>query len=391
MALTLKKIYEHTQKCYGIKLLAGKRGLSQVIKWIHTLESEQAAGFLHGGELVFTTGIGIEDPGWLLRFAEILKKQKACGLVVNLGPYVKVLPKELEQYCNQAAFPLFTIPWETRLVDMTRDFCNQIIEEEKTEESVGELLKSLILWPEKYKEIIPVLEKKGICSRGNCQVLCLSIKAEMEILPEGYLEFVYGRIAALLCEKSFSTAEFEMEGVLVIVLFGCQKAEGAKVIGELLALQKERMGKVGIRIGAGAAEEGIERLGENYIRAKRLLDACERKGSTSLLYDELTVEKLLFNVREEYVLQEYYDNYVGRLLAYDKEHGTEYTKTLSAYLQFDGSILQTAEQLFIHRNTVNYQLNRIKEILNCDFSTLDGKLKLKLAFLIREFHAFRRA
>ena len=140
MALTLKKIYEHTQKCYGIKLLAGKRGLSQVIKWIHTLESEQAAGFLHGGELVFTTGIGIEDPGWLLRFAEILKKQKACGLVVNLGPYVKVLPKELEQYCDQAAFPLFTVPWETRLVDMTRDFCNQIIEEEKTEESVGELL-----------------------------------------------------------------------------------------------------------------------------------------------------------------------------------------------------------------------------------------------------------
>ena len=43
---------------------------------------------------------------------------------------------------------------------------------------------------------------------------------------------------------------------------------------------------------------------------------------------------------------------------------------------------KTAEEMFLHRNTLNYRLKKIREILDCDLEKLDTCLELKLAFLI---------
>lgn len=47
--------------------------------------------------------------------------------------------------------------------------------------------------------------------------------------------------------------------------------------------------------------------------------------------------------------------------------------------------------MYIHRNTMNYRMNKIKEILGEDFENLDNCLMLKLAFIIRKLlqHRFR--
>ena len=58
MAAVLQKVCENAKQLYGMKLEAGKEGLSNIVKWVHTMESEEAAKFLHGGELVLTTGVG---------------------------------------------------------------------------------------------------------------------------------------------------------------------------------------------------------------------------------------------------------------------------------------------------------------------------------------------
>ena len=54
------------------------------------------------------------------------------------------------------------------------------------------------------------------------------------------------------------------------------------------------------------------------------------------------------------------------------------------YLKNDCSIRKTAEELYVHRNTINYQINRIKKIMGRDFATLDEKMKLLTAFAIGE-------
>lgn len=54
-------------------------------------------------------------------------------------------------------------------------------------------------------------------------------------------------------------------------------------------------------------------------------------------------------------------------------------KTLDSYLKNQGEITQTSNELFIHRNTVNYRINRCEEILGVKVNSPEASLNIRLA------------
>jgi purine catabolism regulator len=50
----------------------------------------------------------------------------------------------------------------------------------------------------------------------------------------------------------------------------------------------------------------------------------------------------------------------------------------------DAQIGETAKQLFIHRNTAAYRLEKISETLRIDFKKSNDLLQLRLAFLFMQ-------
>lgn len=54
-------------------------------------------------------------------------------------------------------FPLLEVPWKTRLVDITRDFSNQIFQNEKEEENLADTLKNIVFDPKNAREYLPAL------------------------------------------------------------------------------------------------------------------------------------------------------------------------------------------------------------------------------------------
>jgi purine catabolism regulator len=56
------------------------------------------------------------------------------------------------------------------------------------------------------------------------------------------------------------------------------------------------------------------------------------------------------------------DRVLGRLLAYDTAHSSDMVRTLDTYLRHERSLVQTAKELGIHRQTVVYRMQRIEEI-----------------------------
>ena len=60
-----------------------------------------------------------------------------------------------------------------------------------------------------------------------------------------------------------------------------------------------------------------------------------------------------------------------KLLAYDKDHNTEYCRTLRTYIETGCSVTETAEKLYVHRNTMTKRLARIEEISGLDIR--DGR------------------
>ncbi len=71
-----------------------------------------------------------------------------------------------------------------------------------------------------------------------------------------------------------------------------------------------------------------------------------------------------------------------RLLEHDRQNGADLMNTLFEYLENSENTQKTAAALYIHKNTLAYRINRIREIMGCDFSGSWDKFLLLLSFRI---------
>jgi purine catabolism regulator len=82
-------------------------------------------------------------------------------------------------------------------------------------------------------------------------------------------------------------------------------------------------------------------------------------------------------------LKQFYDNTLKGLAdSSDREH-MDLIQTLAVYLENNCLITETAKQLYIHRNTVSYRLNKCEEILGRSLKDPNEVLKLRIALMVR--------
>lgn len=381
MAVTLKTLCEKASYLYGMRVMAGNEGLQNIVQWVHSVEDAEVSGFLHGGELIFSTGIASNGEKWLLPFVKNLIAKKVSGLVINIGPYISHIPQEVIDYCNAMKFPLMDIPWKTRIVDITRDFCNVIISSEKEEEDIGLTLRNLAFFPGNIDKYIPALQSHNFDINGNFSII--AIKTELkDNNAKDKVEILYKRF---ICAYKKHWGEFKVDSVSYIVLSNFQEAEVDSLVSNLQALQYNYLSVNTINIAVGLICCSLDLLSKNYYLTSRLLTFGVNKKMSPLYYDKLGIKKLILAVDNVQILKSIYSEILLPLENYDNENGTDYMGFLKKYFDEDGSVKKVAEDTFVHRNTINYQLSKIKNILGNDMKTLDDRFKIMLAFQIKEF------
>lgn len=143
MSVTCKDLLtlKHFQK---IKLVAGEEGLDRIITYPYTGQTASVSDWVHGGELLFITGVS-HNGGLLPKLLQECIIKKLAGLVVLTGSkYIKELPQELLDIANQAKFPLFTMPWDLKLIDVTREITRIIDYDQIESQKIHHLLNYLI-------------------------------------------------------------------------------------------------------------------------------------------------------------------------------------------------------------------------------------------------------
>lgn len=78
----------------------------------------------------------------------------------------------------------------------------------------------------------------------------------------------------------------------------------------------------------------------------------------------------------------YYRSLLEPLQSYDSEHHGDLVKTLDSYLRHAGNSVQTANALYIHRNSLRYRLTRIRALTGLDLDEPDTRLALQVALLL---------
>ena len=76
------------------------------------------------------------------------------------------------------------------------------------------------------------------------------------------------------------------------------------------------------------------------------------------------IYKYLFNSGNHSEILEYCNNKLRRLEEYDHANGTFLINTLESYYMCGFNVGKTAEALYIHRNSLQYRLKKIEEIMD---------------------------
>lgn len=114
--------------------------------------------------------------------------------------------------------------------------------------------------------------------------------------------------------------------------------------------------------------------------ARLAVNVGEAEGRPLLAFEDTGAYRLLLPAMSEEPgeLERFYAETIEPLAAYDEQYETELVATVEAYLANDGNVAATAKQLFTHRHTVRYRLERVRELCGHDVSATEGREKLGL-------------
>lgn len=385
MSLTVGKIYKASSK-YKIRFLAGEDGLGNNVKWVHMIETVEGAGFLHGQELIVTAGILEGDEDKLLTFIKTLIEKEACALIINTGMFINTIPGSVIAYCNENNFPLFTIPWEIPLVDVTKDYCQRIINDEVREDSIITIFKNLIFQIGNADEQLRQMERFGYMSSSHAQCLCIGLDMTKDtnafVTASERISNIVRRLAA--DERGqFLTFEYHERRIVVLVDYTAEEIES--YVNRLTKkLSAENLLKHSF-IGIGENSKGLESQVENFKRAYCACDIAIKKGENILKYKDIGLYKLFASITDNEKLTEYYKDTLGKLIEYDRESGTEIYRFIKTYIACNGHQGKVSEEFFVHRNTVNNYIKKAEEIMDIDLSSWEGKAKLFVAYELEKF------
>lgn len=139
-----------------------------------------------------------------------------------------------------------------------------------------------------------------------------------------------------------------------------------------------------LAIGIGRSVDALSGLRDSYRQARQALSMARRLADPNPLYfGELNVYRLLFQLEHTPELESFCREMIGTLIEYDRAQGTDLVETLSAFFAHNGNLSQTAEALFVHRNTLLYRMERIREISGLDLDNPETRLSIQLALRAR--------
>ncbi|MFF7970155.1 helix-turn-helix domain-containing protein [Streptomyces sp. NPDC007905] len=146
------------------------------------------------------------------------------------------------------------------------------------------------------------------------------------------------------------------------------------------ALERES-GRRSWSVGVSARCDSPGSIPRCYQEALRALEVRQhsREQDGTTFFDDLGLYRILGPGNDLHELEAFVREWLGLLIDYDKRHGTDMVQTLAQYFDCGGNYDETAAALTVHRSTLRYRLQRIREIGGRDLADVDTRLNLQVA------------
>ena len=166
-------------------------------------------------------------------------------------------------------------------------------------------------------------------------------------------------------------------------------AEAAQQLaGRIQRYVKGLLPDLTVSIGIGRYIERAAELPNAYSEAEVALEIGHRINGPSSVstFEGAGTYKLLFRVLQEgpEELESFYEETLSPVVVYDSRYGTELVNTLTTYLRNDASTVKTATELFAHRHTIRYRLDRVGELTGLDVDKSEDRESLTLGIKVMQ-------
>jgi len=385
------------------RILAGQDGLCRPIRSAHAADQPGFWEWTNTGELVFVTGsslISIEKE--LLKICTEINNRDCAGIVIFTGDYIKEVPASVCNLCDKITLPIVTLPGQLHVNTVIFHVYQEIFRNYDPHRSINDLLKELLCF-----DYMKTYEDKLIYYGYNPKLSHIAAIIQIENLDN------YERIQNANRYKEVETIVFYLSN-MVRYLFERKRINclymtdehGLILLAELksttdwesklLPILKECQEHFaydypGLTISIGTSspihtladfKHGVQEANQTFTVLRAL-----QKTNDIMLYQNIGIYRLFFSL-DRHELFMTLQNTLGALLEYEAEADGGLFNTLEAFLDCDRHIGNTANKLFVHRNTLKYRISRINEILHCDLSDADTCFHIRLALKIRHFLKF---
>ena len=113
--------------------------------------------------------------------------------------------------------------------------------------------------------------------------------------------------------------------------------------------------------GVGNLYRTPELFARSCQEASKALGLCGEENVT--FFSDLEIFQLLADLPDQRRIREYAAEQLAPLLEYDEKYNKNLLRTLEIYLQTNCSCKKTAEIMYLHRNTLTYQIDKIRNLL----------------------------
>lgn len=372
-----------------MKLVAGEGGLDNIISWVHVVELPEVSDWVKGGELLFITGVGIKDnKEALLKLVRDIDDRRLSGLVINVGPYIKETPKEVIDLANNLDFPIFELPFEVKLIDITQSICRAIFENKLQKESMDSFMREIIFG---NIDITDEITNRATLYGYNPNKIYVPLVLDIDNFS------AYLKIKDIKNEKVIVNIKMQIQEIIEQVIYNHNKKYLYAIQGDAFFIMistgknhyktdsilvedinsiaenirktvSMRIKSLTVSIGIGETCSDLKNFKKVIFQAQKALEiskGCRNKNCITK-YKDLGIYRLFLQTNTQDEIRSLYDETLSKLKEYDDKNSTNLIETLVVYMEQNRNLGKTAEALYIHRNTMKYRIGRIEELLECN-------------------------
>ncbi|MBU3188955.1 helix-turn-helix domain-containing protein [Clostridium bowmanii] len=136
-----------------------------------------------------------------------------------------------------------------------------------------------------------------------------------------------------------------------------------------------------LKMGISSEFSSIEDCSIYYHQAIRSLEIGNILGEEECIYKHEDIEpyNFIYMIKNNVLKEDFYNNSIYILKKFDKINSSELYKTLYIYLKNNHNMTKSSDELFIHRNTLRYRLQKIVDLIGLDLDENDNSFKLYYA------------